>query len=198
VLAAGRLVDKKGFDVLIEACALLRDRGIPFTCRIVGEGPRRRALARAVQRRGLEPVVALQAWASTDEVIRLLAKARAFVAPSRIGRSGDRDGIPNVVLEAMAAGRPVVSTAVSGIPEAVVDGVTGLLVAPGDATALADALEKVLTDAALARSLGAAGFHRAIEEFDLERSSSRLAAAFGVPVYFAHVAAGFRQADRAS
>ncbi len=93
------------------------------------------------------------------------AAAAVFAMPSRVATGGDRDGIPNVVLEAMATGLPVVATSVSGIPEAVSDGRTGLLVEPDDVTALADALERVLTDAALSSRFGAAARARITEEF---------------------------------
>src|SRR5207245_5391857 len=110
----------------------------------VGDGPLRNTLARAIRDASLDDVVEVQGWLPPDRLAVMMARAAAFVAPSRISASGDRDGIPNVVLEAMAARRPVVGTDVSGIPEAVTNGVTGLLVPAGDAAALAGALERLL------------------------------------------------------
>jgi glycosyltransferase involved in cell wall biosynthesis len=178
ILAAGRLIEKKGFDVLIGACALLRDRGVPFRCQLVGDGPKRRQLMDAVRRSSLDGHVDMAGWQPAEQVARTLGAATVFVAPSRIVKHGDRDGIPNVVLEAMAAGCPVVATGVSGIPEAVVDGVTGLLVPPDDPAALADALASLLGDTGRSRALGAAARARALEMFDLSRSSEQLAALF--------------------
>ena len=104
--------------------------------------------------------------------------AAVFAVPSRVSGRGDRDGIPNVVLEAMAAGLPVVATAVSGIPEAVRDGITGLLIPAHDPAALADALAALLTDPVRAARYGVAARARIVEEFALEVSSARLAAVF--------------------
>lgn len=180
VLAAGRLIDKKGFDTLVHACRLLADRGVAFECRIYGDGPLAGSLQQAVERERLAGSVVLRGWASAETLMSEMARAAVFTMPSRVSRSGDRDGIPNVVLEAMAAGVPVVATAVSGIPEAVHDGTTGLLVAPDDPVALAEALQRILHDPALARRLGSAARARIAEEFTLDVSSRRLAAVFGL------------------
>lgn len=178
LLAAGRLVEKKGFDDLVVACRLLSDRGRSFSCQIAGDGPLRARLGRAIDRARLDRLVALVGWKSSEELERLLAGSAVFVAPSRVTASGDRDGIPNVILEAMAAGRPVVATRVSGIPEAVEHGVTGLLVEPGDPAALAAALELLIRAPDLGLRLGEAARRRAVEHFDLADSASRLAAVF--------------------
>jgi glycosyltransferase involved in cell wall biosynthesis len=178
VLAAGRLIHKKGFDVLVTACGLLRDRRLAFRCRIVGDGPLRTALARAIRDASLDEVVELPGWVPADRLAAMLPRAAAFVAPSRIAAGGDRDGIPNVVLEAMAARLPVVGTDVSGIPEAVADGVTGLLVPPGNADALADALQRILAGPGASRAMGEAGRRRVLTRFDLTSSSRRLAELF--------------------
>jgi glycosyltransferase involved in cell wall biosynthesis len=178
VLAAGRLVHKKGFDVLVAACGLLRDRGLRFRCRIVGDGPLRSALARTIQGASLDDVVELPGWLPQDRLAAMMPRAAAFVAPSRISASGDRDGIPNVVLEAMAAGLPVVGSELSGIPEAVADGVTGLLVPAGDAAALAGALQRILGEPDAGRQMGEAGRQRVLASFDLTSNSRRLAALF--------------------
>jgi glycosyltransferase involved in cell wall biosynthesis len=180
ILAAGRLIDKKGFDTLVHACRLLADRGVAFECRIYGEGPLAGSLQQAVERERLSDSVVLRGWASAGTLTSEMARAAVFTMPSRVSRTGDRDGIPNVILEAMAAGVPVVATAVSGIPEAVHDGITGLLVAPDDPVALGEALQRVLHDPALAARLGSAARARIAEEFTLDVSSRRLAAVFGL------------------
>ncbi|MEQ1727757.1 MAG: glycosyltransferase [Vicinamibacterales bacterium] len=181
ILAAGRLIDKKGFDTLIEACARLHERGRLFECRIFGTGPLMAALRRRADAAGLASIVELPGWAPAGRLLDAMGTAAVFAMPSRVATGGDRDGIPNVVLEAMATGLPVVATNVSGIPEAVSDGRTGLLVEPDDVTALADALERVLTDAALSSRFGAAARARIAEEFTLQVASSRLQSLFGLP-----------------
>ena len=179
LLAAGRLIEKKGFDTLIDACRLLAERGVEFRCRIFGTGPLLEPLRRQVQAANLASRIDLPGWAAPDTLAHEMSHAVVFTMPSRISRGGDRDGIPNVVLEAMAAGLPVVATAVSGLPEAVVHGRTGFLVAPDQPEALAGALESLLADRGLAGRLGAAGQTRILDEFTLEVSSRRLSAIFG-------------------
>ena len=181
ILAAGRLIDKKGFDTLIDACAVLRSRGRTFTCRIFGTGPLMAELRRRADAAGLGASVDLPGWARAGRLLEEMGRATVFAMPSRVAAGGDRDGIPNVVLEAMAAGLPVVATGVSGIPEAVSHDVTGLLVEPDSPSSLATALERVLTDAGLAGRFGAAGRARIAEEFTLAVASQRLRALFQPP-----------------
>lgn len=178
LLAAGRLVEKKGFDTLIDACAGLRQRDVRFRCRICGAGPLERPLRARIAAAGLQEVVELPGWIPSSEIATQLRQAAVFAMPSRVGDRGDRDGIPNVVLEAMAAGVPVVATRVSGIPEAVIDGETGLLVAPDAPADLANALHRLLADAQLRARFGAAARARAAEEFSLQISSERLGRIF--------------------
>jgi glycosyltransferase involved in cell wall biosynthesis len=179
LLAAGRLIEKKGFDTLIAACAELRRRGVAFRCAICGSGPLLGALQKQVASMGLADVVDLPGWTPPGALLDRMSGAAAFVMPSRVSRGGDRDGIPNVILEAMAAGLPVIATGVSGIPEAVAHGVTGLLIDPDNPLALADAVERLLATPGLRTSYGDAARTRIHEEFALERASARLASVFG-------------------
>jgi glycosyltransferase involved in cell wall biosynthesis len=185
ILAVGRLVEKKGFADLVAACRDLAGRGVRFKLRIVGpdggEGPR---LRRLIGGCGLADRVALDGAMTQADLGRLYAAARVLVAPSIEDRAGIMDGIPNVILEAMANGVPVVASAISGIPEAVEDGVTGFLVPPGDPGALADKIARVLADESGARRMGAAGRRLVAERFDPARNAARLAsilAPAGVP-----------------
>jgi colanic acid/amylovoran biosynthesis glycosyltransferase len=168
LLAVGQLKDKKGLRYLIEACRILRGRGFQFECEIVGDGPLRGSLEAMIERLALRDHVALLGALPQDTVTAKYGDADVFVLPCVIASDGDRDGIPTVILEAMAMGLPVVSTDLSGIPEAVVDGTTGLLVRPEDPTALADALARLLDDSGLRERMGRQGRLRVEEMFDAE------------------------------
>ena len=178
ILAVGRLVEKKGFADLIDACAMLADGGVAFRCRIVGTGPLAAALAARIHERGVADRVRLEGPRPRGEIARLLGEATLLAAPCVIGGDGNRDGLPTVILEAMACGIPVVSTRVTGIPEAVVDGVTGRIVDPGDVPALAGALAALLSDPAACASMGRAARERVLERFDVRRSMDALGEVF--------------------
>lgn len=180
VLAVGRLVAIKGFDTLIRAAAILRDRGVEFRCVIVGDGPDRRELEGIVDRLGVRDVVSMEGERTPQEVLAMMVGARVFALPSRpAGRSsGVMDGIPVSLMEAMAIGVPVVSCAVSGVPELVEHGRTGLLVPPNDPEALAVALTRLLADDRLALGLAAAAREKVEREFDIERVADRLLEVF--------------------
>lgn len=170
ILSVGRLRAKKGFATLIDACAQLRDRGIDFACEIVGYGEERDRLQAAIAQLRLEGKVHLTGTMNHAALIHRYDQAAVFAAPSQIGADGDRDGIPNVMLEAMAMELPVVASRVSGIPEVVEDGVNGALVEAGDARALAAALARLLADAPLRARLGAAARRTVLERFDNDRN----------------------------
>jgi glycosyltransferase involved in cell wall biosynthesis len=167
VLSVGRLVEKKGFAVLLEACRLLRARGADFGCEIIGGGPEEEALRHQIAAAGLRDTVTLRGVLATEDVGRALQNATVVVLPCVVARDGNVDALPTVLLEAMAAALPVVSTRLSGIPEIVIDGETGLLVPPGDAAALADALGVILDQPTRAQAMGRAGRRRAERLFDL-------------------------------
>jgi glycosyltransferase involved in cell wall biosynthesis len=146
---------------------------------IIGErGDDTDAIAAAIRDHGLQQCVTLLDPMSQSDLLAALRTASVFCLPCRVTDDGDRDGIPNVLVEAMAAGLPVVTTNVSGIPELVEDGDTGLVVEPDHATAIADALQRLDRDAALRRRLGAAGRHVVAERFDGDRLIGELAALF--------------------
>jgi len=174
VLGVGRLVEKKGFGCLVDACAELASAVPGFRCRIVGDGPLRTVLEQQIGERGLAGCVELTGWLPVDEVAEHYRQASVLAAPSVITADGDRDGLPNVILEAMAHARPVVASEVAGIPEAVRDGENGFLVPPGDPQALARSLVSVLGDRALCARLGENGRARAERDFDVQRSARPL------------------------
>jgi glycosyltransferase involved in cell wall biosynthesis len=180
VLSVGTLVRKKGFDVLVEATALLRQRGVDLEVLVAGEdGDECARVRRLVQERGLEDVVRLCGPWSQAELLAQYRRATMFVLACRVDASGDRDGIPNVLVEAMAAGLPVVSTWVSGIPELVLDGVNGLLVPSEDPDALAEAMLRLTKDPDLRERLAAAGAATVASTFDGDVLASRMAGLLG-------------------
>jgi colanic acid/amylovoran biosynthesis glycosyltransferase len=178
IVAVGRLVEKKGFTYLVEACAILRESGCDFTCQIIGAGGLEADLRRQIEARGLHGRVELMGPRPQNEVIRQMRSAAVFTLPCIVADDGDRDGLPNVLFESMALGTPCVSTDVTGIPEILHDGETGLMVPQRDPVALAAALERLLTDPALRLSLSA-GARRLIEaEFDVRRNAAKRRALF--------------------
>ncbi|WP_156761736.1 glycosyltransferase [Microbacterium karelineae] len=174
ILAVGRLVEKKGFADLIAASAMLRDAGRPTPCRIVGGGDLEDALRGLAARLGLDDLVTFTGPLPQREVRAELARARVFVAPCVVGADGNADGLPTVLLEAMAIGTPCISTDVTGITEAVRDGDTGLVVPQRAPRALAAAIERILDEPALAARLAASARDLVAAEFDVRRQSARL------------------------
>jgi colanic acid/amylovoran biosynthesis glycosyltransferase len=174
ILSVGQLRERKGFQYLIEACRILRDRHQEFVCRIVGEGPLHEELQLLIEKWHLEQHVILCGALPEEEVIREYEKAYLFSLPAVLGKDGDRDGIPNVILEAMAMELPVVSTRHSGIPEVVKDGVNGLLVPPEDEVALAGAMQSLLDNPRLSKELGRRGRQVVLEKFDPQSNAQVL------------------------
>jgi glycosyltransferase involved in cell wall biosynthesis len=167
ILGVGRLVEKKGFDVLVHACALLRDRKIAFRCDIVGKGPQEHALRQLIAELKLEDRVHLIGPRSQDALVTAYREAAIFALPCVVGADGNRDGLPTVLLEAMAMQLPVVSTDVTGVPEIVDDSKTGFVVPQNSAAAIAVALEHLLNDRTLRERMGAAGRERVLRDFNL-------------------------------
>jgi len=176
IVAVGRLIAKKGFADLIRACRLLMERGKSFRCEIIGEGPLQEELHQQIAQLGLQGCVELPGAKPQHEIREYLAAASAFVLPSVVDPDGGMDNLPTVIMEAMAAGLPVISTAVGGIPEMVIQSETGFLVPPGDVAALAGAIERLFNEIGLPRRLGERGFQRAKELFSIEKNVRSLLA----------------------
>lgn len=174
IVAVGRLVEKKGFGDLVAACSLLAGWGRDFRCEIIGTGPLQEDLTRLVESHGLEKRVVLLGPRPRSEIIERVSGASVFTAPCVIGSDGDRDGLPTALLEAMALGTPCVSTEVTGIPEVLHDGETGLVVQPGAWGDLALAIARLLGDADLRVRLARAARRLVEREFDLERNAAQL------------------------
>jgi glycosyltransferase involved in cell wall biosynthesis len=179
ILGVGRLVPKKGFDTFVDACARLRELGVPFEAVIAGEhGDHEPVVRSRAAAHRLDGSVRFVGPLTPTELFAEYRRASVFSLACRVVGDGDRDGIPNVLLEAMACAAPVVTTDVSGIPELVRDGDNGLLVAPDDPRSLATAWIRIWEDEALADQLGQAGRRTVLERFDGDRLAAELARIF--------------------
>ena len=178
ILAVGRLVEKKGFRYLIEACRKLRNGGASFECIIIGAGEEEEQLQGFISSLGVGDVVRLAGPKPQCEVMALLQEASVFAAPCVVGQDGNRDGLPTVLLEAMALGTPCVSTNVTGIPEAIKDNETGLLVSQNDSGALAVAIKRLLDAPAQRERLAAQARHLIEEHFDIHQNAAKIRALF--------------------
>jgi colanic acid/amylovoran biosynthesis glycosyltransferase len=178
ILCVARFEEVKGHAYLVEACRLLREKGIDFECRLVGDGLLLPNIEKQIKKACLGDKIRLLGSRNYQEVVQEFLQADVLVLPTAPTAIGQCEGSPTVLKEAMACGLPVVSSLVGGIPELVDDKRTGLLVRPRDAAALADALQQLHGDAFLRRQLGRAGREKALREFDLKASTARLARLF--------------------
>ncbi|HMQ30935.1 MAG TPA: glycosyltransferase family 4 protein, partial [Chloroflexaceae bacterium] len=178
LLCIGTLHEVKGQTYLIEACRLLRERKLDVVCRFVGDGEDRAMLQAQIEQAGLGGRVELLGRRTREQIAALLADTDIVVTPSVPTKGGKREGIPVVLMEAMASGVAVVASGISGIPELVEHERGGLLVPPRDAAALAAAIERLAGDAELRERLGQAGREKVLREFDLASNAAELAAAF--------------------
>ncbi len=178
ILAVGRLVEKKGFCVLIDACRILADRDVSFRCVLVGEGDEKDNLVARTRRLGLEGKVEFLGALPREEVSVWMQQARVLAAPCVMGSDGNRDALPTVLIEALAHGLPCISTPVTGIPEIIEDGKEGLLVPEGNATELALAIEQLLESKPLWDRFSQAGPLKACERFDRSETLPELVDVF--------------------
>ena len=174
ILSVGRLVEKKGMEYLIEAFARIAGEVPEVRLEIAGDGPLRRPLEQLTSERGLSARVTFHGSLPHPVVAGLMQRASIVCQPSVTAANGDSEGLPTVVLEAAATGRPLIGTHHSGIPEIIADGTTGFLVPERDVAALADRLLLLLTSAELRRKMGDAGRRRIEQEFDLGKQAKRL------------------------
>jgi glycosyltransferase involved in cell wall biosynthesis len=170
IVTVGRLVAFKGFEQLIDACAELGRRGVDFICEIIGDGPLRENLQEKVNKLSLSSRITLPGSLSQGAVFEKLQAADIFALPSITDRQGASDVFPTVIMEAMSAARPVVSTQLAGIPELVVHEETGLLVRSGDMIALVEALEQLIRNPELRLRYGRAGRMRIEQHFRIEQT----------------------------
>lgn len=178
LLGVGQLNPRKGFHVLIEACRVLRDAGIPFTCKIVGGGEQRTELEKLVLSFELAEFVTLTGPVKHDVVDQLIAECDLFVLPCIISEDGWRDGIPVALMEAMFNERTAISTRILGIPELIEDGVSGRLVEARDPHALATAIKELAEAPDTCMRLAARGREKVLAEFNNTKSAATLAGLF--------------------
>jgi glycosyltransferase involved in cell wall biosynthesis len=178
IVAVGRLVEKKGFDDLVRAAAMLKRRGVDFSCKIVGQGEQEAALAALIDELGVGEQVKLVGPLPQCEVTELIRSAAVFAAPCVVAADGNRDGLPTVLLEAMAVGTPCVSTDVTGIPEVVHHERTGLIVGQRDPEGLAAAIVRLMDERRLAADLSTRARALVEAQFDARRTSAQLREVF--------------------
>ncbi len=168
IRSAGRLVEKKGFKYLIEACKVLVERGVKIDCLIGGSGPDEQELRGVIGRLGLEGVVELTGKAvSQEEISEFMRGGDVYCLPCVWASDNDVDGLPQMLMEAMACGLPAISTRLVGIPDLVIDGETGLLVEPNNVSELADAIERLMGDPGLASKMAQQGRRLVHDKFDI-------------------------------
>jgi glycosyltransferase involved in cell wall biosynthesis len=174
IISVARFVEKKGLPILIDACRILRDRGLDFRCEIIGKGELRHSLECQVRDSILGGYVRLLEPLPQQEIVRHYQGAHLLALPCIVGQDGNRDGLPVSIIEALACGLPVISTPVTGIPEAVRHGVNGLIVPEGDATSLANAIEHVMRDTDLYMGLRSAARPSVVQDFDQAKTAAKL------------------------
>jgi len=171
LVAVGRLVEKKGFNHLLSACALLRERNIPWRLQLIGDGPLAADLKQQAEALNIASHIEFIGSVNQNQVMHYLRQATAFVLPCVVSSSGDRDGLPTVLLEAMALAKPVISTRLAGIPEMIADGHSGWLTEPENPQQLADTLQSVLAmNYGARRSIGLNARKRTEQLFDITRN----------------------------
>jgi colanic acid/amylovoran biosynthesis glycosyltransferase len=178
ILCVARFDEVKGHTYLVEACRILRQRDTPFECRLVGEGPLVRTIELQIKESGLGKEIQLLGPRSYQEVINELAEADVVVLPTAPTAAGQHEGMPTVLQEAMACGLPVVSCRVEGITELVDDDLNGILVLPKNATALADAFQRLQDNPSMRHQMGRAGREKMVQKFSLKVNAAKRASLF--------------------
>lgn len=174
LICVGTFEEVKGHKYLVEACGILRDKGIPFECRLIGEGPLTESIRKQVQQAGLTESVSFLGGQPRPKVLELMSCSDVVILPSVLTPQGKREGIPVALMEGMAVGLPAISSRLSGIPELIQDGVSGILTEPRNSKDLAQAIERLACDQALRFQMGAAARRRIEEEFDLKANVRQL------------------------
>jgi glycosyltransferase involved in cell wall biosynthesis len=178
ILSVGRLVEKKGFHDLLQALLVVKENGQQFRCTIYGDGPLRRQLESWIEEHGMAGEIVLAGDRTQEELISVFQKANLFALTPVQTQDGDRDGIPNVLLEAMAVGLPVVTTEVAGIPELVKNNENGFLYQSHDVEGISSGILELLRNSEKRKQLGAAASKTVAEQFDINQAAAHLKALF--------------------
>ena len=178
ILSVGRLVEKKGFQDLLQALLIVKGRGERFQCVIYGDGPLRQPLENWIEEHAMEDDVRLMGDCTQQELISIYQHATLFILTPVQTEDGDRDGIPNVLVEAMAVGLPVISTAVAGIPELVEHNQNGLLYQPRDVDGISSGILELLGNVEKRRQFGSAASKKVREQFDIAQAVRQLKTLF--------------------
>lgn len=174
LLAVGRFIDKKGYEFLLRACKQLADGGMDFHLTLAGDGPRKSRLKRLAHDLGLDGRVSFPGFVSYDGISDIFRAADIFIMPSVVHASGDRDGIPTVIMESLMHRVPVIATNISGIPELIEDGITGLLIPEKDPAAIARAVMRLASDRTSALAMAERGRAKVRDLFDPERNHKKV------------------------
>lgn len=178
IVSVGRMVEKKGFPILLRAAAMLAAEGVEFELALIGDGPQRDELERLANGLGLSHKVYFPGYLPFEEVLGTYRYADVFALTPIVAHDGDRDGLPNAIVEAMACGVPVVATNVGGVPELVEHEVTGLLAQPGNVQEIAQHLERALIDQPLREKIAANAWQRVIRDHDADKNAFVLGSVF--------------------
>lgn len=185
LLAVGRLVGKKGYEYLLHACGVLKNNSITFHLDFVGDGSSFNRLKRLCQSLELDSHVTFHGFQPYDKIPEFYQKADIFIMPSVIHSSGDRDGIPTVLMESLLCQVPVITTPVSGIPELIENEITGILVPQKDPTAIAEAITRLITEKEHARIMAKNGKLKVLELFNPQRNHKKV-----LQLYNSYIPAG--------
>lgn len=180
ILAVGSLLDKKGFDLLIEACSLLKNNDFPFSCEIYGEGPERNFLTAIIHDLNLTNEIKLMGHKPIDQIIRRMRQAQTLVMPSREPKRSTRDGLPTVIIEAMASKLPVIASSFAGIPDIVKHKQTGLIVPTDDYKAIANSIILLAYDNDLREKIINGGYEIAKNNYSISKSVNKLESLFNM------------------
>jgi len=170
ILAIGKLLDKKGFDVLVKSCKILTDKKVNYTCKIIGEGPEQDNLQKLIIQNNLGSVIEILPFKDFKDLIQDFIGASVLAMPSKNPLRSTRDGLPTVILEAMAYKLPVVASDFAGITDAITNNETGILVDSNNEHQLADGIQRILTDKKLAEKLTANAFQRVDKIYSLDKN----------------------------
>ena len=174
IITIGRLVEKKGLNILVDACDILDKRGVDFHCSIIGKGELEFELIEQIKEKNLQDKVELTGALPRTQIIQKFYEASIFAAPAIVANDGNRDGLPTSILEAMALGVPCISTDVTGIPEVLKNNKTGILVPQNNSVKLANAIEKLLNDSKLSISLSENARKLIESNFDISKNSAKI------------------------